>query len=197
MTSVARNSTIPGRAKRDPGISNKKAWMAGTWPAKTALRPPGHDGVIVADLTSLTLAEARDGLRAKKFSAREIAQAHVAAVERARDLNAFVLETPERALEMAAASDKRIAAGKVGPLEGLPLAIRISSAPKAYARQPARRSSRISFLPTSRRSRQISGVTARCCSARPTWTSSPWGRRTRHRASAGLHPWRRKGSTRR
>jgi aspartyl-tRNA(Asn)/glutamyl-tRNA(Gln) amidotransferase subunit A len=78
----------------------------------------------LADLTSLTLAEARDGLRAKKFSAREIAEAHVAAVERARDLNAFVLATPERALEMAAASDKRIAAGKAGPLEGLPLAIK-------------------------------------------------------------------------
>src|SRR5688572_10274694 len=61
---------------------------------------PGHDGVIVANLTSLTLAEARDGLRAKKFSAREITQAHVAAIERARNLNAFVLETPELALEM-------------------------------------------------------------------------------------------------
>ena len=78
----------------------------------------------MADLTSLTLAEARDGLRAKKFSAREITQAHVAAIERARNLNAFVLETPERALEMAAASDKRLAAGKAGPLDGLPLAIK-------------------------------------------------------------------------
>jgi aspartyl-tRNA(Asn)/glutamyl-tRNA(Gln) amidotransferase subunit A len=78
----------------------------------------------LAELTSLSLAEARDGLRAKKFSAREIAAAHVAAIERARDLNAFVKETPEQALEMAAASDKRIAAGKAGPLEGLPLAIK-------------------------------------------------------------------------
>jgi aspartyl-tRNA(Asn)/glutamyl-tRNA(Gln) amidotransferase subunit A len=78
----------------------------------------------MTSLTSLTLAEARDGLRAKKFSAREIAEAHVAAIERARDLNAFVLETPERALDMAVASDKQIAAGKAGPLEGLPLAIK-------------------------------------------------------------------------
>jgi aspartyl-tRNA(Asn)/glutamyl-tRNA(Gln) amidotransferase subunit A len=78
----------------------------------------------VADLTALTLAEARDGLRAKKFSARELAERHVAAMERARSLNAFVQETPERALEMAAASDRRIAAGKSGPLEGLPLAIK-------------------------------------------------------------------------
>jgi aspartyl-tRNA(Asn)/glutamyl-tRNA(Gln) amidotransferase subunit A len=78
----------------------------------------------LADLTALTLAEARDGLRAKQFSAREIADAHIAAIARARDLNAFVQETPERALEMASASDKRIAAGKAGPLEGLPLAIK-------------------------------------------------------------------------
>jgi aspartyl-tRNA(Asn)/glutamyl-tRNA(Gln) amidotransferase subunit A len=78
----------------------------------------------LADLTSLNLAEARDGLRAKKFSAREMAEAHVAAVERARDLNAFVLETPERALEMALESDRRIAKGGARPLEGIPLAIK-------------------------------------------------------------------------
>ncbi|MCC6948284.1 MAG: Asp-tRNA(Asn)/Glu-tRNA(Gln) amidotransferase subunit GatA [Bradyrhizobiaceae bacterium] len=78
----------------------------------------------MADLTSLTLAEARDGLRAKKFSAREIADAHIAAIERARGLNAFVMETPERAQAMAAASDQRIAKGEAGSLEGLPLAIK-------------------------------------------------------------------------
>ena len=38
-------------------------------------------------LTGLGLAEARDGLRAKKFSARELAEAHVKAVEAARPLN--------------------------------------------------------------------------------------------------------------
>jgi aspartyl-tRNA(Asn)/glutamyl-tRNA(Gln) amidotransferase subunit A len=78
----------------------------------------------MSKLTSLTLAEARDGLRAKKFSAREITQAHISAIERARNLNAFVVETPERALEMASASDARIAQGKAGALEGLPLAIK-------------------------------------------------------------------------
>ena len=63
----------------------------------------------MTSLTSLTLSEARDGLRAKKFSAREIADAHIAAIERARGLNAFVLETPERARAMAAESDARLA----------------------------------------------------------------------------------------
>ena len=78
----------------------------------------------MSDLNSLTLAEARDGLKKKTFSAVELADAHVAAIEKARALNAFVLETPERASATAKASDARIAAGKAGPLEGLPLAIK-------------------------------------------------------------------------
>src|SRR5215216_7959586 len=78
----------------------------------------------MTDLTNLTLAEARDGLKAKRFSSTELTTAHVAAVEKARALNAFVLETPERALEMAEASDVRFAKGEPGALEGLPLGIK-------------------------------------------------------------------------
>ena len=78
----------------------------------------------MSELTSLTLAEARDGLKKKSFSAVELADAHVVAIEQARALNAFVLETPERAAAMAKASDARIAVGKAGPLEGIPLAIK-------------------------------------------------------------------------
>jgi aspartyl-tRNA(Asn)/glutamyl-tRNA(Gln) amidotransferase subunit A len=78
----------------------------------------------VSDLNSLTLAAARDGLKKKSFSARELADAHLAAMEKARALNSYVLETPERASAMAKASDARIAAGKAGPLEGIPLAIK-------------------------------------------------------------------------
>lgn len=78
----------------------------------------------MTDLTSLTLADARDGLRNKGFSAVELADAHIAAVEKARALNAYVLETPERAAAMAKASDARIAKGEAGPLEGIPLAVK-------------------------------------------------------------------------
>jgi aspartyl-tRNA(Asn)/glutamyl-tRNA(Gln) amidotransferase subunit A len=78
----------------------------------------------VSDLNSLTLAEARDGLKKKNFSAVELADAHLAAMEKARVLNAFVLETPERALAMAIACDARIAVGKAHPLEGIPLAVK-------------------------------------------------------------------------
>ena len=78
----------------------------------------------MTDLTSLTLAEARDALKAKSFTAVELTDAYLAAMEKARVLNAYVTETPEMARDMAKASDARIAAGKAGPLEGLPLGIK-------------------------------------------------------------------------
>jgi aspartyl-tRNA(Asn)/glutamyl-tRNA(Gln) amidotransferase subunit A len=78
----------------------------------------------MTDLTSLTLAEARDGLAAKSFTALQLTDAHLAAIEAARVLNAYVLETPEQARAMAKAADERIARGAAGPLEGLPLGIK-------------------------------------------------------------------------
>ena len=75
-------------------------------------------------LTSLTLKAALDGLADKSFSSVELTQAHVEAVEAARALNAYVLETPEKALEMAKASDARRASGDAGPLDGAPLGIK-------------------------------------------------------------------------
>ena len=78
----------------------------------------------MSDLTRLTLAAARAGLRSKQFSARELALAHIRAIEAARGLNAFITETPERALEMATESDRRLGRGEARPLEGIPLAIK-------------------------------------------------------------------------
>ena len=78
----------------------------------------------MTELTDLTLADARSGLKDKKFSAVELARAHVEAVEKARALNAFIVETPDQALAMAAESDARLARGEAGPLEGVPLAIK-------------------------------------------------------------------------
>jgi aspartyl-tRNA(Asn)/glutamyl-tRNA(Gln) amidotransferase subunit A len=78
----------------------------------------------MTELTSLSLAQARDMLRTRKISAIELTEAHVAAVERARVLNAYVLETPERARAMAKVSDTRLAKGEGGALEGIPLGIK-------------------------------------------------------------------------
>jgi aspartyl-tRNA(Asn)/glutamyl-tRNA(Gln) amidotransferase subunit A len=77
-----------------------------------------------ATSTEFTLADARDAVAAKKISSKELTGAFVKAVESARTLNAFVTETPDKAMEMAAASDARIAKGEARALEGLPLAIK-------------------------------------------------------------------------
>ncbi len=78
----------------------------------------------MSGLTGLTLTDAVDGLRKREFSSEEITRAHLDAIAAARPLNAYVLETPDKALEMARASDARIAAGEGGSLEGAPLGIK-------------------------------------------------------------------------
>ena len=79
----------------------------------------------MAGLTDLTLASARDMLAKGDVSATELTEAHVAAMEANRSLNAFVTETPDAALEAAKASDARRAKGEsLGALDGIPLAIK-------------------------------------------------------------------------
>jgi len=79
----------------------------------------------VAELTELSIAEARQGLHDKAFSSHELTQAHIEAIEAANEaLNVYVLPTPERALEMAEESDARLKTGEAGALEGIPLGIK-------------------------------------------------------------------------
>jgi aspartyl-tRNA(Asn)/glutamyl-tRNA(Gln) amidotransferase subunit A len=78
----------------------------------------------VSALTGMTISQAREGLKRKDFSAREMAAAYIKAVEAARPLNAFLVETPERAIAMAEESDARIAKGNPLPLDGVPVAVK-------------------------------------------------------------------------
>ncbi|SJZ56710.1 Asp-tRNA(Asn)/Glu-tRNA(Gln) amidotransferase subunit GatA [Consotaella salsifontis] len=79
----------------------------------------------MSDLTSLTIAEARDKLLGKEFSALELTDAYLSAIDRANEaINAYVVVTHDRAREMARASDDRIAGGTAGALEGIPLGIK-------------------------------------------------------------------------
>jgi len=78
----------------------------------------------MAELNHNTIAGALDGLAKKQFSARELAGAHVMQMAKHRDLNAYVTETPEKALAMAEASDARRAKGEAGLMEGIPLGIK-------------------------------------------------------------------------
>lgn len=79
----------------------------------------------MSELTSLTIAEARVKLVAKEITAVELTDAYVQAIEAANDvINAYVTVTGDKAREMAKASDARIAEGKAGALEGIPLGIK-------------------------------------------------------------------------
>lgn len=78
----------------------------------------------MSSLTSLTLKAALDGLADKSFSSEELTKAHVDVVAAAKPLNAFILETPDKAIEMAKASDARRAKGEAGALDGAPLGIK-------------------------------------------------------------------------
>ena len=75
-------------------------------------------------LLALTLAEARDGLARKSFSARELTAAYNDAVGEIEPLNAYITPTPERALAMADAADHRLAEGEALPLDGIPIAVK-------------------------------------------------------------------------
>jgi aspartyl-tRNA(Asn)/glutamyl-tRNA(Gln) amidotransferase subunit A len=78
----------------------------------------------MAAFTDLTVAEIRDGFRAGDFSAREVAVAFNDAVEKARALNAFIVETPEHALTAADQADRDRSDGHLRPLSGVPIGMK-------------------------------------------------------------------------
>ena len=76
-------------------------------------------------LTDLTLVQARDGMRRRVFSALDLTQAYLAAIEALNPrLNAYVLVTGEAARAQAKVADAALAAGAHAPLTGIPLAIK-------------------------------------------------------------------------
>jgi len=79
----------------------------------------------MTDLTDLGVAAIRDGVRDGAFSARDVAEAHIARVAAAKALNAFLIETPEHALAAADAADRARAAGEtLKPLAGVPIGMK-------------------------------------------------------------------------
>ena len=79
----------------------------------------------MSDLTELGVKAIRDGVAAGDFTAREVAEAFNAAVAAAAKLNAFIVATPEKALEAAEKVDADRAAGKpLGEMAGVPIGMK-------------------------------------------------------------------------
>ncbi|MBC9031112.1 Asp-tRNA(Asn)/Glu-tRNA(Gln) amidotransferase subunit GatA [Sphingomonas sp. JC676] len=79
----------------------------------------------MTDVTDLGIAALRDGIRAGSFSAREVADAFIVKVSRAKALNAFIVETPDHAIAAAKEADAARAAGEtLKPLAGVPIGMK-------------------------------------------------------------------------
>ena len=79
----------------------------------------------MSDITDMGVAALRDGVRTGSFSAREVADAFIAKVSKAKALNAFLVETPDHAIAAATAADAARAAGEaLKPLAGVPIGMK-------------------------------------------------------------------------
>jgi len=80
----------------------------------------------MTDLTELGVAAIRDGVAGGEFTAVEVAEAFNASVAAAQDdLNAFIVVTPEKALDAARATDARRAKGEpLGAMGGVPIGMK-------------------------------------------------------------------------
>ncbi|WP_294928178.1 Asp-tRNA(Asn)/Glu-tRNA(Gln) amidotransferase subunit GatA [uncultured Paracoccus sp.] len=93
----------------------------------------------MSELNKLTIAEARDRLRAREVTASELTEACLGAIEGAGALNAFVHQTPEIARDMAARADKRLAGGDAPAMCGIPVGIKDLFCVKGVPTQAASR----------------------------------------------------------
>lgn len=91
----------------------------------------------MTDLNTLTLADARDGLRKGEFTSSDLTEACLTSIEAAGKLNAFVHDTSEQAREQAKAADVRIAAGDAPNMCGLPIGVKDVFATKGQPTQAA------------------------------------------------------------
>ncbi len=79
----------------------------------------------MTDITDLGVAAIRDGVAGGEFSAVEVAEAFNANVAAAQALNAFIVATPDAAIDAARATDARRAAGQpLGKMGGVPIGMK-------------------------------------------------------------------------
>jgi aspartyl-tRNA(Asn)/glutamyl-tRNA(Gln) amidotransferase subunit A len=78
----------------------------------------------MTDLNKLTISAALEGLAKGEFTSVQLTEAHIKAMAANKGLNAYIIDTPEIALQAARDSDARRKAGKVGKMEGIPVAVK-------------------------------------------------------------------------
>ena len=139
--------------------------------------------------TALTLAEARDGLRARSSPRASWPRRYLDGDRARRGRSTpIITETPERALARRTRPTRGWRAARRGRSTASRSRSRTCSAPRACGPRRARTSSTAFVPPYESPSPPICGAPARCCSARPTSTSSPWARPTTTALRPGREP---------
>jgi aspartyl-tRNA(Asn)/glutamyl-tRNA(Gln) amidotransferase subunit A len=78
----------------------------------------------MTELNKLTISDALAGLDKGDFTSVELTNAHLKAMEANKNLNAYIVDTPEIALNAAKASDMRRKSGHIGKMEGIPVGVK-------------------------------------------------------------------------
>ena len=78
----------------------------------------------MSDLIKLSISEALDALKNKKFTATELVKAHIDQAQKTKDLNIFITETFDQALDAAKIADSNYQSGNDRKLEGIPVGVK-------------------------------------------------------------------------
>ncbi|MDE0110790.1 MAG: Asp-tRNA(Asn)/Glu-tRNA(Gln) amidotransferase subunit GatA [Albidovulum sp.] len=149
------------------------------------------------ELNQLSISEARDGLRSREFSAVELANSCLAAVDNAAELNLFCETTAELALDAARMADVRISSGDAPSMCGIPVGIKDLFCTAGVSTQAA------SKILQGFKPEYESTVTARLTDAGATMLGKlnmdefAMGSSTEHSVyGPAVNPWRAKGCDR-
>jgi len=147
----------------------------------------------VDPLTSRSIRELRELLDQRDVSALEVARAHLERIEELDEstVRSLLTVTRELAEEQARRADERLANGDAQPLLGIPMILKDVLTTRGI-RTTAGSKILENFVPIEDATITVAWLKpAPCCSAKPTWTSSPWARprktrRTPHAQSVDL-----------
>ena len=141
-----------------------------------------------SDRRFMTISAWRQQLQSGEVSSRELVDQHLKRLEAAESsLNVYIEVTGDRARADATRIDEARASGEaLGPLAGLPLAIKDSLCTQGVRTTCSSRMLETFVPPTKRRSPNGSGRRVASWWAKPTWMSSPWA--ARPNVSVRPHP---------
>ncbi|WP_375333789.1 Asp-tRNA(Asn)/Glu-tRNA(Gln) amidotransferase subunit GatA [Candidatus Tisiphia endosymbiont of Xenochironomus xenolabis] len=78
----------------------------------------------MSEIVKLTITQALKALKSKEFSCVELTKAHIAEMDKHKELNAYITETTDTALQQAKIADQNYHKGIEKSLEGIPISVK-------------------------------------------------------------------------